>query len=129
MLGLQTPSYDPSVHDELQFIIVHQVYKLWFRLLIYKVRAIIAHLDLHQLCETMMEYDEQFCVWCARHALMAERLMGAKPGTGDTSTGRLMGGQSFQEPGVRYLQGRVGLRFFPILWEVRTRLGGGSYGG
>jgi tryptophan 2,3-dioxygenase len=256
LLSLQTPRSNPPAHDELQFIIVHQAYELWFRLLIHEVRAIITHLqagevreaiwllrrlieiervmtqqvqvletmspprflefrdllkpasglqslqfreleflsglcderflelfngtgearrrlraalkgpnlwsafcdllhswgfdvvdaerqveavaqiysnprhlDLHQLCEAMIEYDEQFRAWRARHALMAERMIGAKPGTGDPHTGRLAGRESFQEPGVRYLQGRVGLRFFPILWEVRTRLGRGSYGG
>jgi tryptophan 2,3-dioxygenase len=256
LLSLQTPRSSPAAHDELQFIIVHQTYELWFRLMIYEVRAIITflqtdnvreaiwllrrlieiervmtqqvqiletmsparflefrdllkpasglqsfqfreleflsglrdehflklfeeddkarqrlretlagpnvwsafcdllrsrgfgvadanqqteaaiqiytdphHLDLHQLCEAMVEYDEQFRVWRARHALMAERMIGAKPGTGAAHTGQLTTHASFQEPGVRYLQGRVGLRFFPVLWEVRTRLGGGSYEG
>lgn len=259
LLNLQIPQSDPPAHDELQFIVVHQSYELWFRLLLYEVRAIIGHLqaervrqavwlfrrlieiervmiqqiqvletmspaqflefrdllqpasglqslqfreleflsglrderffelfeidtpakkrlraahdgpnlwsafcdllrsrgfvvdnvnddtdqqtnaveqiytdpqhlDLHQLCEAMIEYDEQFRVWRARHALMAERMVGAKPGTGDVHTGKLLGQASFQAPGVRYLQGRVSLRFFPILWEVRTQLGGGSYG-
>ena len=35
---------------------------------------------------------------------------------------------SFQDPGVKYLASRADLRYFPLLWEVRSRLGGG-YGG
>ena len=257
LLNLQTPQSDPPAHDELQFIIVHQSYELWFRLLLYEIRTIISHLragrvrqaiwllrrlveiervmiqqiqvletmspvhflefrdllrpasglqslqfreleflsglrderffevfdgraaarqrlqaahdgpnlwsafcellhsrgfdfdtdaaeqqeravgqiytdprhlDLHQLCEVMVDYDEQFCIWRSRHALMAERMVGAKPGTGDAYTGKLAGRASFQAPGVRYLQGRVNVHFFPILWDVRTQLGGGLYG-
>ena len=257
LLNLQTPQSDPPAHDELQFIIVHQSYELWFRLLLYEIRTIISHLragrvrqaiwllrrlveiervmiqqiqvletmspvhflefrdllrpasglqslqfreleflsglrderffevfdgraaarqrlqaahdgpnlwsafckllhsrgfdfdtdaaeqqeravgqiytdprhlDLHQLCEVMVDYDEQFCIWRSRHALMAERMVGAKPGTGDAYTGKLAGRASFQASGVRYLQGRVNVHFFPILWDVRTQLGGGPYG-
>ena len=257
LLNLQTPQSDPPAHDELQFIIVHQSYELWFRLLLYEIRTIISHLragrvrqaiwllrrlveiervmiqqiqvletmspvhflefrdllrpasglqslqfreleflsglrderffevfdgraaarqrlqaahdgpnlwsafcellhsrgfdfdtdaaeqqeravgqiytdprhlDLHQLCEVMVDYDEQFCIWRSRHALMAERMVGAKPGTGDAYTGKLAGRASFQAPGVRYLQGRVNVHFFPVLWDVRTQLGGGLYG-
>ncbi len=257
LLNLQTPQSDPPAHDELQFIIVHQSYELWFRLLLYEIRTIISHLragrvrqaiwllrrlveiervmiqqiqvletmspvhflefrdllrpasglqslqfreleflsglrderffevfdgraaarqrlqaahdgpnlwsafcellhsrgfdfdtdaaeqqeravgqiytdprhlDLHQLCEVMVDYDEQFCIWRSRHALMAERMVGAKPGTGDAYTGKLAGRASFQASGVRYLQGRVNVHFFPVLWDVRTQLGGGPYG-
>jgi tryptophan 2,3-dioxygenase len=249
LLSLQSPRSQPRAHDEMQFIIVHQVYELWFKLLLHEIRGVIqrlesddvggaiwllrraveiervmvqqvsvletmspakflefrdllqpasglqsaqfreleflsglrderylllfpegderrrleeaargpsvwsafvrllgrrgfrtesaedllgaltriyadgTHADLHALCEVMVEYDEEFRIWRARHAFMAERMIGAKPGTGDVHTGRLVGRPSFQEPGVRYLQGRVGISFFPLLWEVRTRLG------
>jgi hypothetical protein len=38
---------------------------------------------------------------------------------------REAGEPSFQDPGVKYLASRADLRYFPLLWEVRTRLGGG----
>lgn len=44
LLSLQTLQSNPPAHDELQFIIVHQSYELWFRLLLYEVRTIIGHL-------------------------------------------------------------------------------------
>ena len=103
------------------------------------------HLDLHQLAEAFIEYDEAFRIWRTRHYLMAERMIGFKPGTGVAHTAQIsqdpspadgcpMGhgalprtesGPSFQEPGVRYLQSRADLRYFPALWEMRSRLGGG----
>lgn len=36
LLGLQTPRSDPPEHDETLFIIVHQAYELWFKLLLHE---------------------------------------------------------------------------------------------
>ena len=35
---------DPPAHDELLFIIVHQVYELWFKELLYELEAIREHI-------------------------------------------------------------------------------------
>ncbi len=257
LLNLQKPLSEPEAHDEMQFIIVHQVYELWFKLLLHEARAIIGHLqkgqagpaywlirrcieitrvliqqmhvmetmspakflefrdclkpasglqsaqfralefysgmkdprylqlypgdpanagllkealhdaslwdgfvdllrsrgfevadkeqqlhalaevysndqllDLHQLAEAMIEYDEAFRIWRNRHYLMAERMIGFKPGTGvqHTDQMKMSGEDAFKDPGVNYLKGRTEHRFFPLLWEVRSRLGGGTYG-
>jgi tryptophan 2,3-dioxygenase len=37
LLRLQAPLSDPEQHDEMLFIVVHQVYELWFRLLLHEV--------------------------------------------------------------------------------------------
>ncbi len=37
LLRLQVPLSDPEQHDEMLFIVVHQVYELWFRLLLHEV--------------------------------------------------------------------------------------------
>lgn len=37
LLSLQHPQSDPEHQDELQFIIVHQVYELWFKLILHEV--------------------------------------------------------------------------------------------
>ena len=256
LLALQQPLSRPEAHDELQFIIVHQAYELWFKLLLHEVRSTIGHLlkgevgpslwlmrrgieiarvliqqihvmetmsparflefrdvlkpasglqsaqfrclefltgmrderylqlypgspesrvlleealrapslwdgfvaalkyrglptedetlmaslcriytedaflDLHQLAEGFIEFDEAFRIWRTRHYLMAERMIGFKPGTGvqHTDQMKMSGAQAFQDPGVQYLRGRAEHRYFPLLWEVRSRLGGGSYG-
>jgi tryptophan 2,3-dioxygenase len=254
ILSLQKPLSVPEAHDELQFIVVHQVYELWFKLLLHEVRSTIQHLsrgeagpahwlmrrcieigrvliqqihvmetmspakflefrdclkpasglqsaqfralefysglkdprylelypgepasrglleealqdaslwdgfvellkargfaaadkeeqlqalveiytnesflDLHLLAEALIEYDEAFRIWRTRHYLMAERMIGFKPGTGvqHTDQMKMSGSQAFQDPGVQYLRGRTEHRYFPLLWEVRSRLGGG----
>lgn len=72
--------------------------------------------DLYQLCEAMIEYDENFQLWRYHHVRMVERMIGRKPGTGGSE-------------GVGYLQRTLDKRCFPELWEVRTRLSGsGDYG-
>ncbi|MBS1912161.1 MAG: hypothetical protein JST22_09260 [Bacteroidetes bacterium] len=43
LLDLQKPLTD--AHDEMQFIVVHQAFELWFKLAIYELRGAIAALD------------------------------------------------------------------------------------
>jgi tryptophan 2,3-dioxygenase len=65
--------------------------------------------DLFDLCEAMLDHDEAFAHWRARHVLMVERQIGSKPGTGGSS-------------GAQYLRSTLGKRFYPDLWEVRSLL-------
>ena len=37
LLGLQRPRSDPEEHDETLFIVIHQVYELWFKLILHEV--------------------------------------------------------------------------------------------
>jgi len=37
LLGLQAPLSDPPQHDEMLFIVIHQVYELWFKLVLFEV--------------------------------------------------------------------------------------------
>jgi len=71
--------------------------------------------DLYQLCEAMIEYDENFQLWRYHHLRMVERMIGRKPGTGGSE-------------GVGYLATTLDKRCFPELWEVRTHLTGGRSG-
>lgn len=61
------------------------------------------------LAETLLDYDEAVGHWRHRHVLAVERQIGLKPGTGGSS-------------GAAYLRGTLTKRFFPDLWEARTRL-------
>jgi tryptophan 2,3-dioxygenase len=45
LLSLQRPRSQPAHHDEPLFIIIHQVYELWFKLLLHEVDAAVGHLD------------------------------------------------------------------------------------
>jgi tryptophan 2,3-dioxygenase len=40
LLDLQEPKSDPEEHDELLFIVIHQVYELWFKLLLHELDKI-----------------------------------------------------------------------------------------
>ncbi|HUN28250.1 MAG TPA: tryptophan 2,3-dioxygenase family protein [Alphaproteobacteria bacterium] len=45
LLGLQAPLSRPEHHDEMLFIIIHQVYELWFKQLLHELDATIEALD------------------------------------------------------------------------------------
>jgi tryptophan 2,3-dioxygenase len=65
--------------------------------------------DLFDLAEALVDHDEAFAEWRARHVLMVERQIGGKTGTGGST-------------GARYLRTTLGKRFYPELWEVRSQL-------
>ncbi len=49
LLSLQEPRADPAQHDEVLFIIIHQVYELWFKLLLHEVDRCKAELSDNDL--------------------------------------------------------------------------------
>jgi tryptophan 2,3-dioxygenase len=65
--------------------------------------------DMFDLCEALLDHDQAFAHWRARHVLMVERQIGSKAGTGGSS-------------GAEYLRTTLGKRFFPDLWDVRSLL-------
>ncbi|MCB9881509.1 MAG: tryptophan 2,3-dioxygenase [Planctomycetes bacterium] len=46
LLSLQHPRSQPEAHDELQFIIVHQVYELWFKLMLHELDEAARHVTV-----------------------------------------------------------------------------------
>jgi len=55
LLALQKPRSDPPEHDEMLFIVIHQVYELWFKLLLHeldKVKADFSRADLYAAVHT-----------------------------------------------------------------------------
>jgi tryptophan 2,3-dioxygenase len=64
---------------------------------------------LRDVAEDLITHDENAALWRARHVTMVERQIGGKPGTGGSS-------------GAPYLRGRLDMRYYPLLWEVRSRL-------
>lgn len=65
--------------------------------------------DLWELAEALLTHDELAGLWRARHVQMVERQIGTKSGTGGST-------------GAPYLRSRLGLRYYPMLWELRTQL-------
>lgn len=49
LLGLQQPLSSPPHHDEMLFIVIHQVYELWFKQLLHEVDATMRALDADDL--------------------------------------------------------------------------------
>jgi tryptophan 2,3-dioxygenase len=64
---------------------------------------------LWDLAEALVEHDALCARWRQRHVLMVERQIGTKSGTGGST-------------GAPYLRGRLDLRFYPELWELRAAL-------
>jgi tryptophan 2,3-dioxygenase len=59
--------------------------------------------------QALLDHDEVFAHWRARHVLMVERQIGGKTGTGGST-------------GAQYLRTTLGKRFYPELWKVRSQL-------
>ena len=65
--------------------------------------------DLWDVAEGLLSHDELSAQWRALHATVVERQIGYKPGTGGST-------------GTSYLRSRRDLRYYPMLWELRTAL-------
>jgi tryptophan 2,3-dioxygenase len=65
--------------------------------------------ELWELSERLLDHDENSALWRSRHVTMVERQIGTKSGTGGST-------------GSPYLRSRLGLRYFPMLWELRSSL-------
>ena len=64
---------------------------------------------LQMLAEGLLEYEQSFAMWRFLHVQLVERIIGpATSGTGGTL-------------GSKYLQKTISQRFFPKLWEVRSK--------
>ena len=68
-----------------------------------------AYADIWALAEALLQHDELAAAWRARHVVMVERMIGTKTGTGGSS-------------GATYLRSRLDLRYYPLLWELRSML-------
>ncbi|HEV2362125.1 MAG TPA: tryptophan 2,3-dioxygenase family protein, partial [Acidimicrobiales bacterium] len=68
-----------------------------------------SHGDLWDVAEALLVHDEMSAEWRHRHVEMVERQIGTKSGTGGSS-------------GAPYLRARVGIRYFPLLWDLRSTL-------
>jgi len=74
-----------------------------------KIYAETNQRPLQMLAEGLLEYEQGFAMWRFLHVQLVERIIG--PGTSGTG-GTL---------GSKYLQKTISQRFFPKLWEVRSK--------
>ncbi|HWP94775.1 MAG TPA: tryptophan 2,3-dioxygenase [Gammaproteobacteria bacterium] len=68
------------------------------------------HWDAYEMCEKLVDIEDNFQLWRFRHMKTVERIIGYKPGTGGSS-------------GVAFLKKALDLTFFPELFDVRTEIG------
>jgi tryptophan 2,3-dioxygenase len=67
------------------------------------------HGEVWELAEGLLDHDRNAALWRSRHVSMVERQIGIKSGTGGSS-------------GAPYLRARLGLHYYPMLWELRSAL-------
>jgi tryptophan 2,3-dioxygenase len=91
-----TQPYEPSAGVVAVFKTVYEHPEKWW--------------DAYEMCEKLVDVDEQFSLWRFRHVRTVERIIGFKRGTGGSS-------------GVPFLRKIIELEFFPELWQVRTEIG------
>lgn len=90
-----TEAYQPDASVEAAWLAVYQ--------------DVDTYWDLYQLAEKLVDIEDCLQQWRFRHMKTVERIIGYKPGTGGSS-------------GVNYLKKVLDHRFFPELWELRTKL-------
>lgn len=66
--------------------------------------------DAYDMCEKLVDVEENFQLWRFRHVKTVERVIGFKRGTGGTA-------------GVAFLRKTLEVNLFPELIEVRTEIG------
>ena len=67
------------------------------------------HWDAYDMCEKLVDVEENFQLWRFRHVKTVERVIGFKRGTGGTA-------------GVAFLRKTLDVALFPELIEVRTSI-------
>lgn len=65
--------------------------------------------DAYEMCEKLVDVEQQFQQWRFRHLKTVHRIIGLKKGTGGSS-------------GVEFLRRALDQIFFPELWDVRTQI-------
>ncbi|MFC7370570.1 tryptophan 2,3-dioxygenase [Fictibacillus iocasae] len=72
-------------------------------------RNVERYWDLYELGEKLVDIEDWLQQWRFRHMKTVERIIGFKTGTGGSS-------------GVNYLKKVLDQRFFPELWDLRTKI-------
>ncbi|MEZ4415305.1 MAG: tryptophan 2,3-dioxygenase family protein [Gemmatimonadota bacterium] len=135
LLDLQHPASDPPEHDEMLFIIIHQVYELWFKLLLHEFDKASADLTRGALFEAIATFKR---IRMVMKTLVAQLdvLETLSPLSFNSFRHRLETASGFQSPQFRELEFLLGhkrpemLRYHqgnvPALARLEARLQGPS---
>ena len=127
LLALQCPLSEGPEHDEMLFIVIHQVYELWFKEVLH---------ELDHLCELLSRNDGARARQTLKRILTILKVMVAQSDILETMTpleflsfrDRLDAGSGFQSYQFRELEFALGwkdpkaLERYPVGSEVRQRL-------
>lgn len=94
-------SDSPKVKEEKQLLRLKELVRLY--------EAENEFASLIDLCESLLDLDEQLFLWRTNHVTVVERMIGFKQGTGGSE-------------GVGYLRQTLSKKCFPDLWNLRTML-------
>lgn len=107
LLSAQHPVSDPPHHDELLFIVQHQVSELWMKLMMHELSAAIAHLQRDEVwqCRKVLARSKQVLrqlteQWSVLETLTPSEYMGFRDLLGPSS-----GFQSLQYRTIEFLLG------------------------
>ena len=107
LLSAQKPLSDPPLHDEMLFIVQHQVSELWMKLMIHELRFAIAHLreddvdtTLKVLARVKQVQRQLFEQWAVLETLTPSEYLEFRPVLGPSS-----GFQSLQYRLIEFLLG------------------------
>jgi tryptophan 2,3-dioxygenase len=127
LLSAQHPLSDPPHHDEMLFIIQHQVSELWLKLIVHELSAALEHLRADRfgptqkvLARVKQVQRQLFEQWAVLETLTPNEYAEFRPTLGQSS-----GFQSLQYRMVEFLLGNKNgdmLRVFDYDPEAQTRL-------
>jgi tryptophan 2,3-dioxygenase len=107
LLSCQHPLSNPPQHDEMLFIVQHQVSELWLKQLIHELRAAIGHVQRDELApcfkilsRAKLIQQQLFNMWAVLETMTPSEYAEFRPVLGQSS-----GFQSFQYRTLEYLLG------------------------
>lgn len=109
LLALQKPLTEPAVHDEMLFVIVHQTHELWFKQMIWELRAAISYIDSNcwpAACDTLQRVSSIVAL-LVQHVVILETMPPAEFQRFRGGLGTASGVQSAQFREIEMLSGYV----------------------
>ena len=109
LLALQKPRTEPAVHDEMLFVIVHQTHELWFKQMIWELRAAISQIDSNcwpAACRTL-ERVSSIVALLVQHVVILETMPPSEFQRFRAGLGTASGVQSVQFREIERLCGYV----------------------
>src|SRR4029078_4515164 len=120
LLALQRPRSEGPEHDEMLFIVIHQVYELWFKQLLHEVDHVIALLDAGELHRAQLSL-KRFLTTLKVLVAQLDILETMTPLEFQSFRQRLEAASGFQSDQFRQIEFVLGAKSESALARVRER--------